>query len=99
MTTNDWWNAPCEPMGGCQTAFIRGDGNLVVWPVWRNPNDPEYFTIKVHNIATEKWTKLSGHFCTNHTNLLIQDWEVSTQADVDWMERTDAWAIKNGGKQ
>lgn len=95
--TNDWWNAPCDPMGGCITAFMSSADDLVVWPVWRNPQDEEAWTLKIHNLKSDKWDRISGHMCRNHTRLAVQSWEVDTEADVQWMERTDAWAAKNGG--
>lgn len=95
---NDWWNAPCEPMGGCITAFMSSAEDLVVWPVWRNPQDGEEWSLKVHDLSTDRWTKHSGHMCKRHTALAVQSWEVDTKEDVDVMERTDEWAVKNGGR-
>lgn len=83
-------------MGGCLTAFITGS-EIVVWPVWRNPQDPNYFTFKIHDIGTDRWTKTQGRLCDKHMNELIQLWEVETEQDVQWMEATDNWAAKNGG--
>lgn len=94
---NDWWNAQCEPMGGCQTAFISGGDEIVVWPVWRNPQDSFFWTLKVHDLKLDRWQRLSGKMCERHTALALQAWEVDTKADVEWMERTDDWAAKNGG--
>ena len=93
---NKWWETACQPMGGCQVVFIDGD-DIVVWPVWRNPQDENYFSVKVHDLVRDRWTKVQGHFCDTHMKMMVRAWEVETEADVKWMERTDAWAAKNGG--
>lgn len=94
---NDWWNAGCDPMGGCLTAFLSGSAELVVWPVWRNPQDGESWTLKVHNLRTDRWSRQSGHMCARHTALAIEAWEFDIADDVDIMERTDRWAAERGG--
>jgi hypothetical protein len=92
----NWWQTGCHPMGGCMSASITIKEGAV-WPVWRNPQDPNYFTIKIHDLKKDRWFKLQGHLCDKHMHELVSLWEVETEEDVQWMERTDNWAAKQGG--